>query len=102
MQAILQNISVVKKQENLKQKQKQISWISGNRSFPYKVVSVQMEVGSIHTLSRFDSLKVVSIQSNNLLAFEDLVNIYQPQIIERFLSVVKNKQNFFLPEDCPI
>ena len=90
MQAILQNISVLKKKEN-KQKQKQIPWISGNRSFPYKVVSVQMEVGSIHTLRQFDSLKVVSIQSDNLLAFEDLVNINQPQIIECLLSVLKNK-----------
>lgn len=61
-----------------------------------------MEVGSIHTLRQFDTLKVVSIQPNNLPPLEDLVNIYQPQIIERFLSVLKDKQNFFLPEDSPI
>lgn len=90
MQAILQNISVLKKQEN-KQKQKQIPWISGNQSFTYKVVSIlvvsaQMEVGTIFTSRQFDSLKVVSIQPNNLPTFEDLVNIYKPQIIRRSLS----------------
>ena len=50
-----------------------------------------MEVGSIHTLRQFDSLKVVSIQPNNLPTFEDLVNIYQPQIIGRSLPVSKYK-----------
>ena len=90
MQAILQNISVLKKQES-KQKQEQIPWISGNQSFPYKVVSiqvvsVQMEVDTIYTSRQFDSLKVVSIQSNNLPTFEDLVNIYKSQIIRRSLS----------------
>ena len=46
----------------------------GYRSFRYKVVSiqvvsVQIEVDSIHTLSRFDPLEVVSIQSEQLANF---------------------------------
>ena len=48
--------------------------IHGYRSFRYKVVSiqvvsVQIEVDSIHTLSRFDPLEVVSIQSEQLANF---------------------------------
>ena len=46
----------------------------GYRSFRYKVVSiqvvsVQIEVDSIHTLSWFDPLEVVSIQSEQLANF---------------------------------
>ena len=52
-------------------KQRQRLVTEGYRSFRYKVVSiqvvsVQIEVDSIHTLSRFDPLEVVSIQSEQL------------------------------------